>query len=212
MYDQTGHLLRKVGEGMFTQVFDVAIDSRKNIYAADPDQGRIVKFNASGDFITTWSVNMPTSLAIDISDRVYTVANNDHDLIVFDTTGNLLDSLMTPASQFCYLNTSQVHTSIWVGDYTSRDIKHYLPDFVLVGTLTITQGPSEPYGLRGVDDSGFCYVSGYQKPVYVFDSASTLKNWWSPGVYECLAILNRTVYVLSLQGLSWVVFSYRLPQ
>jgi hypothetical protein len=213
MYNKTGHLLRKVGAGMFTQVFDAAIDSRKNIYVADPDKGRIVKFNAAGDSIAAWSANIPTSLAIDALDMVYVVASNGQELIIFDTTGNQLDSLVAPASQFSRVKTSHVQQGIWVGDIASGNIKHYQPNFILADILTITQGPiGEPSGIRGVDDSDLCYVSEYQRPVYVFNAASTLKSWWSPGAYECLALSDKSVYVIIQNGLEWKILSYHQPQ
>jgi hypothetical protein len=213
MYDKTGHLLRKVGAGMFTQVFDAAIDSRKNIYVADPDKGRIVKFNASGDSSATWTTNVPTSLAIDVSDIIYAVTSNGQEIITFDTAGNRKDSLVAPASNFGLIRASHTHQGIWVGDHNSGNIKHYQPNLALIGTLTITQGPiGEPSGLRGVDDSDFCYVSEYQRPVFVFDAAATLKSWWSPGIYECLALSDKAVCVIIQNGLGWRILTYSQPQ
>ena len=141
MYDKTGHLLRKVGAGMFSQVFDVAIDSRKNIYVCDPDKGLIVNFSAAGDSLLAWTTNMPTSLTIDASDNVYAVTSNGQEIITFDTAGNRQDSLVAPASNFVLIRASHTHQGIWVGDYNSGNIKHFQPNLVLVGTLTITQGP-----------------------------------------------------------------------
>jgi hypothetical protein len=216
MYDHSGRLLRNVGVGMFTQLFDIAIDSKKNIYAVDPDRksGQITKFNTAGDSIATWLIYYPTSVAIDASDKIYLVTNNGQELIVYDTTGNRQDSLIAPTSKFINVKPSPGNKGVWVGDYASGNIRHFQPNLVLAGILTITQGPiNEPYGLRGVDDSDFCYVSEYQRPVFVFNSTSTLKSWWDPGIWESLALMNKSVYVLSQsQDGPWgVILVYRLP-
>ena len=74
----------------------VSIDSKDNIYVADTDNDRILKFDSNGKFITKWGsygegstqFNSPSGISIDSKDNIY-VADTDNDRILkFDSTCN----------------------------------------------------------------------------------------------------------------------------
>src|SRR5262249_46211733 len=86
--------------GFDSQVAGIALDSQANVYVADGDHQRIVKFDSQGNYVLSWgtkgttgngSFSLPSGIAIDSSDNVYVVdaGNGVTDwLQVFDPSGS----------------------------------------------------------------------------------------------------------------------------
>jgi DNA-binding beta-propeller fold protein YncE len=90
--------------GLFAHRFnmptDVAFDSGGNIYVADGyGNSRVVKFDPHGEFNKAWGekgtapgeFDLPHTIWIDASDRVWVGDRNNSRIQLFDTDGNLLD-------------------------------------------------------------------------------------------------------------------------
>ncbi len=84
--------------GQLREPYDVAVDSKGNVYVADASNNRVQKFNATGasllQFGTLGSADgqmwSPTGIAIDGNDNVYiTDANNDR-VEEFDASGQFV--------------------------------------------------------------------------------------------------------------------------
>ena len=81
------------GNGEFNKPLDIAIDSHDNVYVADAQNGRIQKFNSSGNFITQWNAagsGVPQGIAVDSHDNVYITDTNNNQVQKFDSNGNFI--------------------------------------------------------------------------------------------------------------------------
>jgi streptogramin lyase len=86
------------GNGQFNMPWNVAFDSRADVYIVEQRNSRIQKFDAHGDFITKWGaygsadgqfVN-PVGIAIDSLDDIYVVDRYNHRIQKFDAHGNFI--------------------------------------------------------------------------------------------------------------------------
>jgi hypothetical protein len=72
----------------------IAIDSDGTVYLADISNVRVQKFDAAGTFITKWTVNAPTDVAIDDTGKVFVTqqfdAANGPMVEIFSKTGTSL--------------------------------------------------------------------------------------------------------------------------
>ena len=67
------------GAGLFDDLRSIAVDGQGNIYTGEYSSGRIQKFDAQGQFLTTWQPpgkNALRGLAADRAGRVYVVRQN----------------------------------------------------------------------------------------------------------------------------------------
>jgi tripartite motif-containing protein 71 len=112
-YNSAGKELKQIGGkgkggGHFNEVFGVAINSKGEIFAADPGNKRIHKFAAlpSGAFIKDvkvpgWQAGTPfwPHLACDASGNVYAVDSHNQKVWVYDSNLNYLGTLGGPGNQ-----------------------------------------------------------------------------------------------------------------
>jgi DNA-binding beta-propeller fold protein YncE len=105
--DPSGHEIKVLGGlggggGEFKEVFGVAVNSRGEIFVADPGNRRIQKFSAlpAGDYVK--SVKVPgwkgpdpfwPMLAVDSQDLVYAVDGNNHKIWIYDSVLNYRGTL-----------------------------------------------------------------------------------------------------------------------
>ena len=81
----------RTGDGQFSKLSDIAVDSSGNVYVVDMDNNGIQKFDSNGKFITKkWgSMNNIFNTAVDSSGNVY-VADSGGLLQKFDSNGKLI--------------------------------------------------------------------------------------------------------------------------
>lgn len=83
---------------LFNAPSDVALDSKGNIYVADGDNFRIVKFDPTGNLLSSWGekgdtagkFNFPHSLLFDDQDRLYVTDRQNGRIQIFDTNGQFI--------------------------------------------------------------------------------------------------------------------------
>ncbi len=94
-----GKLLKVVGgrgsgKGQFAEIFGLAINSKGEVFGADPGNGRIQKFSALPDLkpladvkVPGWRAQTPfwPHLAVDAQDQIYAVDSSNHKLWVYDS-------------------------------------------------------------------------------------------------------------------------------
>lgn len=111
-FDRDGHVLRTLGKAgvavagtdTFAEPNAVAVARDGTIYVADGhterrDPARIVKLDASGRFVRQWGargdapgqIEVPHSLAIDSSGRIFVADRWNNRVDIFDANGKLLD-------------------------------------------------------------------------------------------------------------------------
>jgi hypothetical protein len=112
VFDKTGHNILTIGNGKLGRLYDVAIDSKKNIYAADANNKRIMKFNSNGDSVLSWinssvdtlylgwGAQEPYRIQIDKNDKIFILYNQFRQIFSFDTNGIELDSISANFSNY----------------------------------------------------------------------------------------------------------------
>lgn len=105
-FNSDGRLLQTVGEfanegkakDRFKSPDDLVFDTAGNMYVADAGNGRIVKFDAEGKFVTQWGGKGKTAgkfatthgLAIDAKNRIYVADRGNSRVQVFNDSGKHL--------------------------------------------------------------------------------------------------------------------------
>jgi hypothetical protein len=99
-YDLSGDVVNdwdvSFGPGHLESPYGIAVDGQDNVYVTDYLVGRIVKFDANGNFVTGWAsqgpsgqqFDAPTGITVDEDTRVYVVDGSWVEQ--FDTDGNSL--------------------------------------------------------------------------------------------------------------------------
>jgi sugar lactone lactonase YvrE len=83
---------------LMSNVADVAVDSKNDVFAIVRGDTPILVFNPQGKFLRGWGKGLiggPHGIFIDSHDNVFCVDNRDHVVLEFDTRGNLLMTLGT---------------------------------------------------------------------------------------------------------------------
>lgn len=129
VFDLNGNSIRVFGghgsgPGQFDGAYDIAFDSRKEIFITDRGNKRVEKFDKEGRFIAEWGgagiTNDPRSsafsyiheIAIDAKDRVYVSDYSRNAVRVFDAEGHYLASILVHGPKGLTISSDQ---SIFVG-------------------------------------------------------------------------------------------------
>ncbi len=182
VFDKTGHNTAIIGRGKFIQLYDVAVDSRKYIYAAVAEGNKIFKFNSNGDSIGEWSVSEPLRILIDNQDDLFILNGsfpfNNH-ITKFDTMGNILATDSIP-----FINEGAEIVlgpggDIFVQDGTTNQLIIYDNNLVLKGNSTFTLNNN----LRAIDSSGNIYLENESSyTITAYNSIGVQIAAWNPEV------------------------------
>ena len=99
-----GQLVRRFGapgyeQGQISYVDGLDVDSAGNVYVADPNPGKVIKYRSDGTFVTEWTLGKgsPAGIEIDAADNVFVsqrIWSSDqgayYAVYKFDVNGNLL--------------------------------------------------------------------------------------------------------------------------
>jgi sugar lactone lactonase YvrE len=198
VFDKTGHNTLIIGNGLFTQLYDVVLDSKGNVYTADPDQNIIRKFSNHGDTISQWQVQRPVRILSDTKDNLFVLySDNPYLISKFDTSGNRLA-----------IDTA---VSVTGGIAVSSDGRIFMNELYTSSILIITNDLSArsyaPFllgssysALLNIDSKGNFYVidgnNDYGK-ISVFNSAGEKIAQWCPGItFNKIVFLGKDIYVL----------------
>jgi hypothetical protein len=89
-------------DGLFRQVTDMTWDSHDNLYISDGYiNSRVARYDKDGLWIGSWGepgsgpgqFNTPHSIVTDLQDRIYVADRGNVRIQVFDTSGNLLNTI-----------------------------------------------------------------------------------------------------------------------
>lgn len=149
-------------ESSYSDTFDLATDSQRNVYVIDTYESsfsKIQKFDSSGNFVLQWGTEGAQQivnayrLAINSQDRVFVTACGEGcGVMIFSAGGDYLDSWSTSA----WLEAGD---SVLGMDFDSNDHLHILKigiDMILkVVTLDAGGEVLAQHDLSGEDDGGF---------------------------------------------------------
>ena len=187
------------GDGQFSVVWGVAVDSTGNVYATDINNNCIQKFNSSGTFITKWGspgsedeqFNQPFGVAVDSLGNVYVADTDNNRIQKFDSTGTFITKWGSPGSgdgQFQLPRGVAVDSlgNVYVADTNNNCIQK----FSSTGTFITTWGSpgsgdgqfGSPVGVA-VDSTDNIYIldQGTSR-IQKFNSTGTfITTWGSSG-------------------------------
>lgn len=149
------------GYPQFQQPRDVGVDSSGNVYVADNGNGRIVVLNGANGkcLIPPFKLHGGAAIGVTVSatpsgDRVYAANAPKNDILVFDTSGNLVQTLTSNGP--CVINRARDAAAdssgdVYVANYESNNILEFGPAGGCITTFG-TKGSSNgqfknPYGV-----------------------------------------------------------------
>jgi DNA-binding beta-propeller fold protein YncE len=189
--------------GLFNEPWGIAVDSAGNVYVSDTWFHRVQKFNADGQFLTSWGVFGtdlndlyamwgPRGIAVDAQNRVYVADTGNKRVLIYDQDGNALGQVGGPGSlegQFDEPVGVAVSGDgrIFVADTWNQRVEVFGPDYAYQSEWPIVgwYGQSldnKPY--LALDGGGRVYVSdpeGYRVLVYT-ETGEPLESWGDFGV------------------------------
>jgi hypothetical protein len=199
-YSGAGALLLSIGTPGLTYLADethlagpadVAVDSAGNFWVADANAHRVVKFDASGNYLmqlgVTWEsgadeghFDQPSGLAVDSADNLYVSDFNNHRVQVFDSSGVYSTTIGAYGDgdygfKYPVRMTIDDADYLYVADNLNHRVQIFDASHTYVATLGQTGVPGPGNGQfespRGVAvDADFIYVAdGINSRVQVFD-------------------------------------------
>jgi len=131
---------RGTGGGQFNEVFGVAVNSKGEVFVADPGNKKIHKFSAmpAGEFIKDkkvagWQTSSPfwPHVAVDKMDNVYAVDSGNRKIWVYDSELKYLGTLGGDAGQELFASPLGIGFSpagdLWVSDVANNKLLKISP-------------------------------------------------------------------------------------
>ena len=145
IYSGEGKLLRQfggygTGEGQFTYITDIVLDSSGNIYTCDYGRTDCVqKFKPDGTFLAKWTfdeqggLNRPMALARDSRDNIYLADSCNHRVIKMTSGGAVLAILGAPGGaegefKYPYDLALNEQDCLYVCEYGNNRIQKFSPE------------------------------------------------------------------------------------
>ena len=126
-----------------SQPAGVAVDASGNVYLVDQYYGRLIKYNSSGNYVSTLatSLSTPYGLYLDPAGNFYVGNSGTGTVGIYDSNGVFLNSITGPASPRGIV--SDASGNLYVSDYTNGTITKYPPQ----NGYNITAGGALPPGI-----------------------------------------------------------------
>jgi hypothetical protein len=205
---KTGDSINAIGKGNFKQVYDIAIDSKENIFAVDPDNNAIFKFLKNGTFVSSWPINIPTRIAIDTQDNIYVVFSDGRGIMKLDTLGNKMDSTFFSSTTKAMEGNLIIGSNgnLFVGSLTAKKIFMFSSNLAIANSFTLAMDNHALTELHAIDNKGNLYLRNVRSTqpdleYDVFTSAGGFVAKLQPGVGDYLRILGGRLYLMSQTGL-----------
>jgi len=219
-FSSTGTFLTKwgtagEGDGQFSYLKSVAVDSSDNVYVADTSNNRIQKFSANGTFLAKWGskgtgdgqFQYPWGVAVDSSGNVYVADTNNDRIQKF--APQMMDSNITNVYPKSVKNSSSAYLNIYGRNFTSpMNVELRKQNIVvasaksvvvalsstLIANFDLTQVPDDTYDLVVI------WPDGTQKTKLAAVSVSALPTG---------GLIQSTDMILSSDGT--VSYSFDVP-
>jgi len=174
------------GEGEFSNIGGISIDTHGNVYVVDIPNHRIQKFDSNGKFIIEWGsegekngeFDAPSGIAVDSSSgNVYVADLHNHRIQKFDSNGNFITkwgSKGTGEGQFDFPNITVDSSTgnVYVADANNHRIQKFDSNGNFITKWgSYGEGDGEmiiPHGIAVDSSSGNVYVSDDNYRIQVF--------------------------------------------
>lgn len=173
-YDENGHFVRSIGDGLFTHPHGLRIDRDDNLWITDDSSHIVLKISPAGQVLLVlgranvaaeadWLFNQPTDVAFGRSGEIYISDGYGNSRIVkFDKNGKFIKSwgkYGTGPSEFNLPHSVAVDSRgrVYVGDRENQRIQIFDEDG---NFLTQWTGIGYPYGLTITPDQHVWMVDG----------------------------------------------------
>jgi hypothetical protein len=206
---KTGDSINVIGKGTFSQVYGIALDSKGNIYGADPDKSKIFKFSNNGAALDTITINQPGALSIDSMDNIFVVFSNGQGIMKCDTIGNKMDSAFFSTTPIGMGNlTIGSNGNLFIGNLTANKIFMYSSNLTIANSFTLTRNNHSLTELHAIDNKGNLYIRNtynLQALEYlewdVFTSTGSFVAKLQPGVGDFARVVDDRLFLMSQSGL-----------
>ena len=212
----SGTLIRLVGSGpgsgngQLKQPRDAATDAAGNIYVADFQNNRIVKFGPAGGFIANWTnagggstFNRPYGVDVDDTGFVYVADSNNNRIEKLTATGSFVRSFGSPGSgpgEFTHLRRVGVgpgaDPSVYGADLWDFRILRFDQNGQQLNTIPSAVGAPPPGGFNepsGVAvDTDVFVVDALNQRIHRFSATGSLETTWGHRGWN-----------LDLSGVNW---------
>ena len=181
--------------GQFRLAFDIATDTKGDVYVADYNNHRIQKFDKEGALQGAWgeygfldeNLIYPSGIAIDSERNVYVAQHTSHSIKKFDMNGNFLMTMGGyPDLYYPFDVAVDAELNIYVVELQNHQIKVLDKTGKLLRTMGrygSGNGQFKYPNRIAIDEDDNLYVSDYlNHRVQKFDSAGNfLRTWGSYG-------------------------------
>lgn len=195
-FDETGHYLRSLGEGLFDHPHGLRIDSQDNIWTTDDTNHTVLKLSPAGKVLLVlgrrnnggeadWLFNKPADVAVTDSGDIYVADGYGNSRIVkFDRSGNFIRAwgrYGSGAGEFILPHSVVVDRAgrVYVADRENARIQIFDSDGRFQAQWT---GIGYPYGLQITSDQHVWMIDGgFDRIVEIDPHGKILGAIGSPG-------------------------------
>ena len=195
-FDEKGHYLRSLGEGLFDHPHGLRIDAGDNIWTTDDTNNTVLKLSPAGKVLlvlgrrnnggeANWLFNKPTDVAFSKNGDIFVADGYGNSRVVkFDRNGNYIKAWGTYGSgpgEFMLPHSVVIDRNdrVYVGDRENARIQIFDTEGRF---LTQWNGIGYPYGLFITPDQHIWMVDGGFDRIVEFDqTGKILGSIGSPG-------------------------------
>jgi len=183
------------GNGQLAEAMGTAVDSAGNIYVVDHTNNRVVKYNSSGVYQSSFgavdSVNGPLSgpygIAIDSNDNIYVMDSGNMRVRKFDSSGTYVSQFssgITTTNAMYIAVDSEDNIYITETTTTTKKVfKYNSVTGVKLSEISVSQTGSDIRGVA-VDSAGNIYVGADDNKIYKYSANGTFGSSFGEGGSE----------------------------
>jgi len=180
------------GDGQLAEPEGTAVDSTGNIYVVDRKNNRVVKYNSSGAYQSSFGssgsgngeFNRPYGIAIDSQNNVYILDSGNQRVQKFDSSGAYLakfsTGITTTYAMYIAVDSSD---NIYITETTTKKVFKYNSAGEFQSEISVIQTNSHIRGIA-VDSAGNIYVGADDYKIYKYSADGTFVSSFGEGGSE----------------------------
>jgi uncharacterized protein (TIGR03663 family) len=211
------------GNGQFNAPHNIALAAQGDLYVADSNNHRVLKFDANGNFVMQWGgqgnapgqFNEPWGIAVDKQRNVYVTDTWNHRVEKFDANGKFLlqwgtfgDGVKEPltATQFYGPRAIAVDAdgNLWITDTGNKRVLKFDPNGQSLGEFGGAGADPgqylEPVGIA-VDANGNIFVADtWNQRIQKFDKDFNPIQQWTVEAWDGQSVVNKPYLAVDANG------------